>query len=82
MFENIGFISIKWGWGICTYCGSIMKIKAYQYASEISVGRRRPTLIDNQLILLNSYTKVQPAEQNQKKNEKRYNYTNIYIQLL
>ena len=32
-------------------------------------------------MLLNLYTKVQPAEQNQK-NEKRYNYTNIYIQLL
>ena len=58
-----------------------MKMKAYQYASEISVGRRRPILIDHQLMLLNLYTKVQPAEQNQK-NEKRYNYTNIYIQLL
>ena len=58
-------------------------MKAYQYASEISVGRRRPILIDHQLMLLNLYTKVQPAEQNQiKKNEKRYNYTNIYIQLL
>ena len=59
-----------------------MKMKAYQYASEISVGRRRPILIDHQLMLLNLYTKVQPAEQNKKKNEQRYNYTNIYIQLL
>ena len=44
-----------------------MKMKAYQYASEISVGRRRPILIDHQLMLLNLYTKVQPAVQNQKK---------------
>ena len=32
-----------------------MKMKAYQYASEISVGRKRPILIDNQLMLLNIY---------------------------